>query len=47
MAFPVASIEFWTGQRSRLHDRVRYTRELDRAALERSPGRWEAARLQP
>jgi len=43
----IASIEFWTGQRSRLHDRVRYTRELDRAALERSPGRWEAARLQP
>jgi len=43
----IESIEFWIGQLSRLHDRVRYTRELDRTALERSSQSWRAARLQP
>jgi pyridoxamine 5'-phosphate oxidase len=43
----IESIEFWIGQLSRLHDRVRYTRELDPAALERAPRTWRAVRLQP
>lgn len=34
-----ASIEFWQGQRSRLHDRLRYTRRAD--------GSWTIARLNP
>jgi pyridoxamine 5'-phosphate oxidase len=34
-----ATIEFWQGQRSRLHDRLRYTRQSD--------GTWKIERLAP
>ncbi|MEA5098130.1 MAG: pyridoxine 5'-phosphate oxidase C-terminal domain-containing protein, partial [Burkholderiaceae bacterium] len=34
-----ASIEFWQGRPSRLHDRIVYTRQPD--------GKWTTARLAP
>jgi pyridoxamine 5'-phosphate oxidase len=34
-----ATVEFWQGRQSRLHDRLRYTREAD--------GRWKIERLAP
>ena len=36
---PPATIEFWQGRASRLHDRLRYTRETDQA--------WKVCRLSP
>jgi pyridoxamine 5'-phosphate oxidase len=33
------TVEFWQGRRSRMHDRLRYTRQAD--------GRWEIERLAP
>ncbi|WP_255205445.1 pyridoxamine 5'-phosphate oxidase [Actinomadura sp. BRA 177] len=40
------SIEFWQGRRDRLHDRIRYRRELFPGGAD-DPGEWTVERLSP
>jgi len=42
-----ASIEFWQGRPSRLHDRLRYRSVADGDADLSSPGDWHVERLSP